>query len=286
MPLSKWSHETGSNCIVRVAAGSSPLTQKYTAFLPACNQPLQNLLMHPASAVLLCLLNPQEAAAAEVKAAEAAAAAAAAQAAALAPSKQLAAALTLRGYKLTLPEVKVGTRKPYVDGVDGSVHWPVLLMYPETGQQDVIEDWHEEDPVEAHLDVVSGQGLGFRVWALDPWFKQLEKEFSCVKWVAETQAGRKEVEGRQTRRAVLYLHVESSVAARQKQRRTDVRLHALFSSLPECSACVSSHSLSTCLHAVSLLLLVPACLSAGCRCLALRPLPCRGTLTGSTTGTG
>jgi hypothetical protein len=97
----------------------------------------------------------QDAAAAETKAAEAAAAAAAAQTAALAPSKQLAAALTLRGYKLTLPEVKVGARKPYVDGVDGAVHWPVLLMYPETGQQDVIEDWHEDDPVEAHLDVVS-----------------------------------------------------------------------------------------------------------------------------------
>lgn len=92
--------------------------------------------------------------AAEAKSAEAAAARAAAEAAALAPYKQLAAALTLRGYKLTLPEVKVGARKPYVDAADGSVHWPVLLMYPETGQQDVIEDWHEEDTVDAHLDVV------------------------------------------------------------------------------------------------------------------------------------
>lgn len=96
----------------------------------------------------------QDADAAESKAAAEAAAKAAATAAALAPSKQLAAALTLRGYKLTLPEFKVGARKPYLDA-DGSVHWPVLFMYPETGQQDVIEDWHEDDPVEAHLDVVS-----------------------------------------------------------------------------------------------------------------------------------
>lgn len=107
------------------------------------------------SACICACLRTQEAVAAESKAAAEAAAQAAAQAAAIAPAKQLAAALTLRGYKLTLPEVKVGTRKPYVDAVDGSVHWPVLLMYPETGQQDVIEDWHEDDPVEAHLDVVS-----------------------------------------------------------------------------------------------------------------------------------
>lgn len=97
----------------------------------------------------------QEVEAAEQKAASEAAARAAAEAAALAPSKQLAAALTLRGYKLTLPEVKVVARKPYVDAADGSVHWPVLLLYPETGQQDVIQDWHEDDTVEAHLDMVS-----------------------------------------------------------------------------------------------------------------------------------
>lgn len=102
----------------------------------------------------MCL---QDADAAESAAAAEAAAKTAATAAALAPSKQLAAALTLRGYKLTLPEFKIGTRKPYLDAADGSVHWPVLFMYPETGQQDVIEDWHEDEPVEAHLDVVSVQ---------------------------------------------------------------------------------------------------------------------------------
>mgnify|MGYP001807491918 CR=1 FL=1 len=105
-----------------------------------------------------CCCLPQEVEAAEQKAASEAAARAASEAAALAPSKQLAAALTLRGYKMTLPEVKLGARKPFIDGADGSVHWPVLLMYPETGQQDVIQDWHEDDPVEAHLDVVSHLG--------------------------------------------------------------------------------------------------------------------------------
>lgn len=103
----------------------------------------------------MCYVRAQELESAEAKAAAEAAARDAARTAAIAPAKQLAAALTLRGYRLTLPEVKLGGRKPYVDTADGSVHWPVLLLYPETGQQDVIEDWHEDDPVEAHLDVVS-----------------------------------------------------------------------------------------------------------------------------------
>lgn len=51
-------------------------------------------------------------------------------------------------------QVAVNNRKPYLDE-EGSVHWPVLLMYPETMGQDVVEDWHEDEPVAAHLDVVS-----------------------------------------------------------------------------------------------------------------------------------
>jgi hypothetical protein len=82
------------------------------------------------------------------------AAQAAAREAALAPARKLAAALVLKGYRLSLPEVHVGTKKPYVDK-DGCMHWPVMLVFPETGQQDVIEDWHEEDLVADHLDVVS-----------------------------------------------------------------------------------------------------------------------------------
>lgn len=82
------------------------------------------------------------------------AAATAAQDAALAPARRLAAALVLRGYRLTSPQVRVGSRRPYVSAQDGSVHWPVLLMYPETGQQDVIEDADEDDLIADHLDVV------------------------------------------------------------------------------------------------------------------------------------
>jgi len=52
-------------------------------------------------------------------------------------------------------QVHVGSKKPYLGAQDGAVHWPVLLVYPETGQQDVIEDWHEDDRVADQLDVVS-----------------------------------------------------------------------------------------------------------------------------------
>jgi hypothetical protein len=53
--------------------------------------------------------------------------------------------------------VRLGTRRPRLDAEgDGALHWPVLLLFPETGQQDVIEDWHEEDLVADHLDVVRG----------------------------------------------------------------------------------------------------------------------------------
>eukprot|EP00878_Enallax_costatus_P042157 GHUV01049242.1.p1 GENE.GHUV01049242.1~~GHUV01049242.1.p1 ORF type:complete len:121 (-),score=8.82 GHUV01049242.1:30-392(-) len=90
------------------------------------------------------------------------AAQAAAKEAALAPARKLAATLIFKGYRLTTPQVQVGTKRPYVDS-DGCVHWPVLLMYPETGQQDVIEDWHEDDSVAEHIDVV-GEMSCLRSW--------------------------------------------------------------------------------------------------------------------------
>jgi hypothetical protein len=114
------------------------------------------------TAVLIAFLNTvtafqtllQELAASRKQHEDQQAAQAAAREAALAPARKLAATLVLKGYKLTLPEVHVGDKKPYVDQ-EGCMHWPVMLVYPETGQQDVIQDWHEDDLVEDHLDVVS-----------------------------------------------------------------------------------------------------------------------------------
>jgi hypothetical protein len=63
-------------------------------------------------------------------------------------------------------QVAVGSRRPTVDA-DGAIHWPVLLVYPETMQQDVVEDWLDGDSVADHLDVVGGVGVegGGWVWS-------------------------------------------------------------------------------------------------------------------------
>lgn len=58
-------------------------------------------------------------------------------------------------------QVSVGSRRPYADA-SGAIHWPVLLLYPETMQQDVVEDWCDDDAVADHLDVV-------RAWAKGGW---------------------------------------------------------------------------------------------------------------------
>lgn len=119
-----------------------------------CGQLLQQgLALEPEAAELLQI--QQELAASRKQHEDQQAAQAAAREAALAPSRKLAAAIVLKGYRLTLPEVHVGSKQPYVDK-QGALHWPVMLLYPETGQQDVIEDWHEEDLVAEHLDVMFG----------------------------------------------------------------------------------------------------------------------------------
>lgn len=105
----------------------------------------------------ICCGYLQDLAAAKQKHADQQAAQEAAREAALAPARKLAAAIIFKGYKLTVPQVSVGSKLPYVDA-EGHMHWPVLLMYPETGQQDIIEDWHEQQAVADHLDVVSGGG--------------------------------------------------------------------------------------------------------------------------------
>ena len=46
-----------------------------------------------------------------------------------------------------------GTRKPYVDEA-GSVHWPLLFVYPETMQMDAVEDASEGDTLADHLDAM------------------------------------------------------------------------------------------------------------------------------------
>jgi hypothetical protein len=44
--------------------------------------------------------------------------------------------------------------RPFLDDF-GLIHWPVLIMYPQNMQQDVIEDFSEDTVFADHLDVAS-----------------------------------------------------------------------------------------------------------------------------------
>lgn len=55
--------------------------------------------------------------------------------------------------RLCQSNFKVGKLKPTVDG-EGLLHWPVLFVYPESMQQDIIEDVCETDKLSEHLDIV------------------------------------------------------------------------------------------------------------------------------------
>ncbi|GLC40844.1 hypothetical protein PLESTB_000016500 [Pleodorina starrii] len=73
-----------------------------------------------------------------------------------APARALVDVLMARGYKLTRPQVSLGSRTKPALNPDGSLTWPVLLMYPESGQQDVVEAFGEEDTFNEHLDMMFG----------------------------------------------------------------------------------------------------------------------------------
>ncbi|GLI68177.1 hypothetical protein VaNZ11_012517, partial [Volvox africanus] len=72
------------------------------------------------------------------------------------PARMLADVLLARGCKLTRPQVALGSRTKPTLNPDGSLTWPVLLMYPESGQQDMVEAFGEEDTFNEHLDIMFG----------------------------------------------------------------------------------------------------------------------------------
>ena len=43
-----------------------------------------------------------------------------------------------------------GNKKPYLDQ-EGLLHWPVLFMYPEVMQNDVVEDVAEADTLQVRV---------------------------------------------------------------------------------------------------------------------------------------
>jgi len=65
-------------------------------------------------------------------------------------------ALQLRGVRLGADTYGCGGQKPVMDD-DGMLHWRVAFLYPETMQQDIVEDVHEAELLSSHLDVMFGE---------------------------------------------------------------------------------------------------------------------------------
>ena len=80
------------------------------------------------------------------------------------PAKRLAGAIAARGWKVTLPQVRIeSTSRPLLDE-EGLMHWPVLIIYPENMQQDAIEDFCESESFADHLDVMFGSSAPPLTW--------------------------------------------------------------------------------------------------------------------------
>ncbi|PNH04314.1 Tetratricopeptide repeat protein 4 [Tetrabaena socialis] len=73
-----------------------------------------------------------------------------------APARTLVDALLARGCKMTRPQISLGELNKPLLQADGSLVWPVLLMYPESGQQDIVQAFGEEDTFDEHLDMMFG----------------------------------------------------------------------------------------------------------------------------------
>jgi hypothetical protein len=91
-----------------------------------------------------------------VEEARAKAAAAAKEEAITGPARRLADAILAKGWRVTVPQVKLESGSTPSLEVDGSVTWPLMIMYPENMQQDAVQAFGEADTFDAHLDEMFG----------------------------------------------------------------------------------------------------------------------------------
>ncbi|GAB2281865.1 hypothetical protein Dimus_016427 [Dionaea muscipula] len=75
---------------------------------------------------------------------------------ALKAAKDLVSAFQDRGLKIgmTMYRELTGLKKPVLDD-NNTLHWPVVLLYPEVMSSDLIEDFCETDMFSYHLDMIS-----------------------------------------------------------------------------------------------------------------------------------
>ncbi|WZN59770.1 tetratricopeptide repeat protein [Chloropicon roscoffensis] len=71
----------------------------------------------------------------------------------LSTAVQFAVLLRQRGVKVGLPSFPDIQNKPYLDE-QSVMHWPVIMLYPESGQVELIEDFAENSAFDAMLDMM------------------------------------------------------------------------------------------------------------------------------------
>ncbi|KAG1680398.1 hypothetical protein FOA52_015489 [Chlamydomonas sp. UWO 241] len=72
------------------------------------------------------------------------------------PARRVADAILAKGWRVTMPQVKLESGSTPSLEVDGSVTWPLMIMYPENMQQDAVQAFGEADTFDAHLDEMFG----------------------------------------------------------------------------------------------------------------------------------
>ena len=68
-----------------------------------------------------------------------------------------------RGVKIGLPSFPDIQNKPYVDN-ESQIHWPVIMLYPESGQVELIEDFEETSSFRPVLDMMFNEDASPFPW--------------------------------------------------------------------------------------------------------------------------
>eukprot|EP00213_Chloropicon_mariensis_P006722 CAMPEP_0197475326 /NCGR_PEP_ID=MMETSP1309-20131121/6786_1 /TAXON_ID=464262 /ORGANISM="Genus nov. species nov., Strain RCC998" /LENGTH=388 /DNA_ID=CAMNT_0043015323 /DNA_START=166 /DNA_END=1329 /DNA_ORIENTATION=+ len=81
----------------------------------------------------------------------------------LSTAVQFAILLKQRSVKLGFPSFPDIQNKPYLDE-DGLMHWPVIMIYPESGQVEFIEDFPEDSTFEPFMDMMFQDDVSAFPW--------------------------------------------------------------------------------------------------------------------------
>jgi tetratricopeptide (TPR) repeat protein len=76
---------------------------------------------------------------------------------------QFSLLLKQREVKICFPSFPDIQNKPYLDA-EGIMHWPVIMVYPESGQVEFIEDFPEESPFSPFLDLMFNEDVSSFPW--------------------------------------------------------------------------------------------------------------------------